>query len=1184
MKLTALTITGFKSFAQKTRIEFQPGMTGIVGPNGSGKSNVVEALRFVLGEHSAKSLRGGRMADVIFAGSSKRSPLNRAEVRIELDNSDGFLAKQPESIEIIRRLYRDGSGEYLLNNKTVRMRDITELFMDTGIGRESFSIISQGRVEEIFNSKPQDRRGLVEEVAGVLKYKKEKQHAQKQLDETSDHLQRVADIITELYQQRQPLEEQASIARDYLDQKKRYDHFNLSRLVLNIESNQAKHQDVLVQVEANQKLVADYEIQSQKANKAMQDLQTQQSKLEESLDQKQNQLLEVTNQMERLYGQQKISQQDQAYKQEKLAELSQQETNLQAQVRDITAEITRVQATVTDLEAQASDLQRKLTNLKAQAVVSPTDLRRQEEVNRQKTLQVMQTEANLVSQLEYLKREQAKQSDDLVADQAALKEIDALYQAEAQKEAQAQTNLAEIEGQHAQAKAKEKASLEATQVLQRRLEEQEKRYYQANDVLKQAQTREETLKRVALSHQGYYQGVKNIMQAQKKLVGIIGPVAQLLQADQTYSLALETALGAQLQNVVVTDTQAAKQAINYLRKQKLGRATFLPCDALKPKRLSAHQLEVVATTPGIIGVASDLVQINVPNPVVTAYLLGATVIAENLDAATILAQKLNHSVKIVTLQGDLLASGGAMTGGQNKQAGMGLLEQRNQLEKLQKDVGLMQEKLATMQNMGQKTRQELEVQQAQSKQATLTVVDLSQKLTQAQQEHQLASVRLKYQAEQRAKLLANNNLSDDFLNDYEAKLHDLEAQLAQTKQAKAELSQEANQLQANLQASSASYEGALKKQGEIEQKLAVVKERLTSQSQRLADLSKQKLQLETTLAANQTEVANLEKVSPGPTEGKLQVQLDELEAKQADLQATIAKLKEARTGGKDEQVKAQLQVNRLGDLQRAALDEQANLAVRKSQIQGLLKNDLDELANSYAMTYEAASQDSDLNRDLAYVNQQIRLLKLGLEDLGEVNLGAIKEFDRINERYEFLTKQQDDLLNAKEQLIQSMDEMDAEVKKRFLATFNAISASFENVFPQMFGGGYAKLQLTDPDDPLTTGIEIMAQPPGKKFQTLSLLSGGEKALTAMALLFAILKVHPVPFVILDEAEAALDDANVQRYAQYLQNFDSKTQFIVITHRKGTMMNADVLYGVTMQESGVSSVVSVAVKDDQEERN
>ena len=1076
---------------------------------------------------------------------------------------------------ISRKIYRNGDSDFLINNAKVRLRDIVELFMDTGLGRESFSIISQGKVEAIFNSKPQDRRVLIEEVAGVVKYKKEKQKAQQELAETTDHLDRVADIITELRQQREPLKEQASIAKDYVAQKEEFDHYEKSRLVLEIEQRAKTKAQIETKLSEIEKLLATHTKHAELQEQKSQQLADKQAKLEAKLDEDQREFNLLTGQREKLIGRQDISKHDDDLFKERLAEFNENikrdeslVAQLQAQVDDLTTQ-----------QAKAASLQDKYTkqiqDIQAALVDDPETLADQIEKLRQDLIDLMQAQVSAKNELAYLEQENKRNSDQKQADKKRITSAKEQLATLKEKQAKASKQAAEAKAAHAKLQATVNELQTQQTTAQRLREDQQRRWLKASEILQKARAQHESLQNIAANYAGYYHGVKAILQAD--LTGVVGSVAQRLKVPAKVAKAIDVALGAQLQNVIVTDDKSAKAAINYLTKQKAGRATFLPRTTVKPRFLAQGHLQTVKQQAGVVGLAKDLVQYDPLDKPVVEHLLGAIVIAQDLDAATKLAVKLNYSVKIVTLAGEVINAGGSMTGGQDRKQRTGLLEQQQQVEKLAADITVMEQKLSQIEFEGGQTKEKVE-------QLVQELEEMKPSEQQALEEQQQAlkalercELEVEHQAKQVEQLEVIASMSEADQSQYESKrqaLVEKQATLAKDIEAKQNEIKLRVALQKDTSATQAKQQETL---NELKQKEAIAKERAQLLQ---VQVKESQVQLDQTHARITKAQAKITEIK----ENQKQNQVRDIEAKRQDVEQRYEELEQAIADQKQKRQdlavrlkNAQQELKRANELRQASLDEKSEIKAQLGSCKADLARDLDELAQNYGLSYEMAKQENQAT-DLEFVKNKVHLLKLGIEELGEVNLGAISEFERINTRYEFLTQQQADLLEAKAQLVQSMDEMDTEAKSRFKQAFDEVAAAFSEIFPQVFEGGKALLSLTDPADLLTTGVEIMAQPPGKKFQHLNLLSGGERALTAIVLLFAILKVRPVPFVVLDEAEAALDDANVIRYSRYLQWFNAQTQFIVITHRKGTMMNADVLYGVTMQESGVSKMVSVSLDE------
>lgn len=1176
MKLKSLVLDGFKSFAQKTQIEFRPGLTAIVGPNGSGKSNLIEAIRWVLGEQSAKSLRGSRMPDVIFAGSDNQAALNRAEVEIVFDNSDRFLAMESDEVAITRRIFRDGTSEFLLNQKTVRLKDIIDLLIDTGLGRDSFSLISQGKVEQIFNSKPEDRRQFIEEAAGILKYKKERLNAQTKMAETDDHLLRVADIISELAGQVEPLKQQASIAKDYLNQKKQLAFFERSQLIWRLQKTTKKQQTRRIKLTAATAQLAKQQQLTDSLQQQQTKVQQQQLQVNQQIDNCQAGLVQVVKQREQLNGQQQLTAQQEDYRQQRKQELVQQLAEAEQTTQQLQRQLRELKQQLSLQKTKTAKLQKTIRIQKNELQLGSDELQQQLEELRNQIVAKMQRQASVNNQINYLAKEQQRQ---LAHQQQLLAKLTTLQQQQhtSTNEHQDATNQATALKEHLeQLQQQEQQLLDRQEQLQRKYTVQQQRWYQANGIFQQARAKYDSLHEISSSYNNYYQGVKQVLLAKNRLSGIIGSVAELLTVPPKISVAVETVLGGQLQNIVVTDEQAAKQAINYLKSNHYGRVTFLPQTTVQTRKISSMIEEQLKNISGVVGVASQLVKTAASNQHVLEHLLGTTVIVETIDNAITTAQKLHFRCRIVSLDGDVISAGGSMSGG-SRRNNNGLLSQQQQLTDLAAGIAKMQQQLVQLEESGGQLKQ-------QRKAAAKQLAELKPELKQAEIVYQNAATDLKLQQNEKNHLQQQLTAQQFEVEQSKLAMENFTADQAKAVQEKKQLILELEQLknefakrQQQLKNITATHHQQESELAELEQQQAVLQQQQASGQQQVEELSKRLTTRQQQLQQKQAELTALTATAAKQQiSGKnLVQQLADLSHQQQTAEGKLQELQQQRTQLQEKVSQQQVKVKRQTELQQLAQQEFQQLKYQVEQQDQQLDQDLQTLSEKYQLTFEAA-QRLERENDSTVIERQLKLLKRGISELGEVNLGAIQEFERVNQRYQFLTAQRQDLLDAKIELQKSMAEIDQEVKSRFEKTFKQTATAFSQIFPEMFGGGQASLKLTAPDNLLQTGIEIMAQPPGKKLQRLSLLSGGEKALTAIVLLFAILRVKPVPFVILDEAEAALDDANVDRYAQYLKKFCQKTQFIVITHRKGTMDHADVLYGITMQQSGISKMVSVAL--------
>lgn len=1180
MKLKSLEISGFKSFADKTKIEFKPGMTGIVGPNGSGKSNIIEAIRWVMGEQSAKGLRGEKMQDVIFGGTSTRSPLNRAEVTIIFDNSDHYLKTDFTEIRISRRLYRSGESNYLINGQDVRLRDIVDLFTDTGLGRESFSIISQGRVEAIFNSKSEDRRAIIEEVAGVYKYKQNKEHAQKELKQTQENLDRVQDILQEVASRVEPLKQQAAVAQDYLIQKEQYDALEKSRLVIEIDeykTNSKTLADKLANL--NEALTVQKTKADNKTNQ-LAELKQQHTQADAQRDTLQATLVTLAQTKERLHGLQNISVEREKNRTATVAELTHNqqenaqaililEANLQAKVNVLAQKETEIQSIDSELaELTKQTVASRIEQLQQQITVLETN----NLVNIKKHANLQNDIRNMTLSLSHVSTTHTDLDEQILATKEQLAKVKIekqmlVTQLEDTKQAQVQvqSEFEQLTQQYQSIHTEHKQSQQA--------------WFDGLALVKQAQARLESLQTLNNEYAGYYQGVRNLMIRRDTFSGLAGVVADLITVPTKVSKAIEIALGSAVQHVIVDNEQTAKAAVKMLTQQKLGRVTFLPLTTIKSRFLQPQQIESIKQVPGFVGIASDLVAGEAKYQTIINYLLGTTVIASDIDTATEIANVGHHRLKIVTIDGQVINPGGSITGGAQKRDNQGVLQQKVEIDSLTQALAKMNAELM---------RNEEKVK---------TLADKINLLTDrgTEKRNELATCNEKIQI-----LNSKSNLLAEKFNDVNQQLAKLKTQRenivesradvieqkSANEQALADLVRLMAQEEAQIKADKAKIISLTQNQNSLSDQIAQKREWLAGQRAMVTAMINEKNTLEQQLVdlkVNQGQVEKRLKVFSASDEQLLQANLEaqaKLKITESDYVLAEAQLEKVKQvlGVKLAAInKLEQDIKHYQLSNQELADEISTLRTNHVRLTTLLEQAQAKLTLEYGLTVEAA-KISLITLPINEIKTQLKLIKRGLDELGDVNLSAIAEYQEVAERFEFLNTQQNDLITARDNLFVTMNEMDAEVKTRFKLTFDAIAAQFSRIFSQMFGGGKAELKLTDPEHILTTGIDIMAQPPGKKFQQMSLLSGGEKALTAITLLFAILAVRPVPFAILDETEAALDDANVTRFAEYLKNFQNDTQFIVITHRKGTMVNADMLYGITMQESGISKMVAVNLAD------
>ena len=979
MYLKSIRANGFKSFADKIELDINKGITAVVGPNGSGKSNIVDAVRWVMGEQSVKALRGdASMSDVIFAGSGSRQALSRAWVSLTFDNTDHYLKSEFNEIEIKRIVYKTGENEYYINNSKVRLKDITDLFLDSGAGKESFNIISQGAVVDVVNSKPEDRRSIFEEAAGVLKYKKRKDESFRKLQKTNENIARVNLLIDELLTTLEPLKQQSIVAQKYLDYKESLEQIEIALLANDITQINVEYNEVKEKVKQLTADIEGMEFDNSSGNSKIDQLKLESLKLDDEIEKKNAEVLKIINEISDLQSKKQITVERKKYEVD--------DTKLQNNIIALKEEILGINNNVEGLNKDLAILEGDI-NTKNLQELELSKVKNQLEDERNKKV----TEISLLN-----------------------------------KDVMNLNNKIDIINENI-----------------------------VNDTKLPF-------------------GVKSVIN-NVRLRGICGVLGKLLEVDNKYGVAIETALGANINVVVVEDVEDAKGAIEYLKENKLGRATFYPISVIKPRFIEQRIIDLVKKEKGFIGIGAELVKYDKKYKDIVFNQLGNVLIVENLDSLNKIAKLIDYKYRLVSLGGEISQAGGALTGGTLKNNN-GLINQKRELETLQNDLAAKSSRLKML---------EIEMN------------SLEQKYREAL---------LNYENNEREILLLNEkkNQKKEFLSTILDNLNAKQAELDGT------LNVSNNSLDKELDEILNNYYQAVALKENLEKELNKLKSERSELGVTIADLERKYREVNSKYNQKQNELKMAEvKV------GKLDVKLDNL---------------------------------------------------------------LMNLNENYGMTYERAKEDYELDVDADMARIKVNNLKVKIKDLGEVNTGSIAEYERLNTRYEFLMTQRNDLEKSVSDLLAVIGEMDEIMKKQFLETFLKIKDEFEVAFKKLFKGGEGVLELTDPDNILETGINVSALPPGKKLNSIALLSGGEKTLTAIALLFAILNVKPVPFVILDEVEAALDEANVDAFGNYLQTRKERSQFIIITHKKRTMEYADALYGITMQESGVSKLVSVKLED------
>ena len=1173
MYLKEIEIQGFKSFADKTKVVFDQGVTAVVGPNGSGKSNITESLRWALGESSVKSLRGGKMPDVIFAGTESRKPLNYASVVVTLDNQDGFIKDAGQEIKVERHIYRTGDSEYKIDGKKVRLRDIHDLFLDTGLGRDSFSIISQGKVEEIFNSKPEERRAIFEEAAGVLKYKTRRKETESKLQQTQDNLDRLEDIIYELDNQIKPLEKQAATARKFIDLDSQRKVIYLDVLVAQIQANKAELDLTEEELNQVQELLTSYyqkreslELENQSLKKQRQDLQAEMAKDQTSL----MDLTALISDLERKLALSKLETEQVALNQQ---EAQARLASLDEKRNALIQEKEEKEANLSQLEENLAVNTKELNRLEAELLAFSDDPDQMIEQLRERFVAFLQEEADVSNQLTRIENDLENSRQQTQKQEEQLESL---------KEQLASAKSKASEQETALKSAKEKVqTLLADYQTHAKQEEEQKQAYQSQqnqlfdrlDSLKNKQAKAQSLENILKNHSNFYAGVKSVLQEKNRLGGIVGAVSEHLTFDVRYQTALEIALGASSQHIIVEDEQAATKAIDFLKRNRAGRATFLPLTTIKARSISSQNQDVIASSPGFLGMADELVAFDAKHEAIFKNLLATTAIFDTVEHARDAARKVRYQVRMVTLDGTELRTGGSYAGGANRQNNSIFI--KPELEQLQKEIA-QEEKLLRQEEENLKSVQEgltalsqtLETIKSQGEQARIEEQGLYLAYQQTCQQVEELETLLELQEKEL------NNLRG---GDWQTEKEKCQERLSIIATEKQKLESEIEEIKSNKNAIQERYQNL---QDKLSQERLLKTEMIGRKRYEVADIERINKELEY-LDMEQDEIERL-----------LQEKVDNLE--KVDTELLTKQEREAKSQKEEIQqglIRKQFELDDIeGQLDDIAshleqarqqneewIRKQTRAEATKEKITDRLRYLQGQLTEEYQISYTEALEQANPLEDLAVAEQEVKDLEKSIRSLGPVNLDAIEQFDEVHERLEFLNSQRDDILSAKNLLLETITEMNDEVKERFKSTFEAIRESFKVTFKQMFGGGQADLILTE-GDLLTAGVEISVQPPGKKIQSLNLMSGGEKALSALALLFSIIRVKTIPFVILDEVEAALDEANVKRFGDYLNRFDKDSQFIVVTHRKGTMAAADSIYGVTMQESGVSKIVSVKLKD------
>ena len=1182
MRLKRLEIYGFKSFADRTVVVFDQGITGIVGPNGSGKSNLSDAVRWVLGEQSAKALRGGKMEDVIFNGTQKRKRLGYCEVSLVFDNEDHALSVDYTEVMITRRVYRSGEGEYYINKSACRLKDIVELFRDTGVGREGYSIIGQGRIDEILSQKSEDRRGVFEEAAGIVKYRTRKEESEKRLANMRENLSRVEDIIAELESQLEPLEKASETARRYLNLRDELRVLECSAFVLRSDRAGERIAEAeqmlsgLKEAIANEEKRADeLSVQREKANESAQ-------KHENEVTAAHDAVLELTRETEAREGELGVLRAEINRMEKDVLALSQEEDVKRARSAALDEEIAKNEQDALANRTKIIELTRRLGQKEEALHTAQEEARQAEEKLEAHKSAII----DAMNRLSDVRTSEARLSTMRKELERRGEEADAQHEELAQTASRMDEQLAQAADELEQAKRGETEKTEIEQKIEQEAQDTaqkiavvQKALGDANGQKQAASSRLRVLREMERDYAGYQQAVKQVLLHARGNAGVRGVVASLMRVPKQLERAVEAVLGGALQNVVTTDEYIARDMIAYLRQNKLGRATFLPMTTISGRTLSQQERQAL-TMPGCVGVASELIEFDEQYRGIVENLLGRTVIAENLDAGIEIMRRGRHAFRLVTLEGDVMHSGGSMTGGSSASRMTSLLSREREIKEHEKLLVELEEKITDYTRRlerGEAVRQEIKQRRAQA----------FEDIRQAQIDVSIAQERVRTLTVQREDHRAQQDRCDLLQKQIAQNLEQIDSQLAGARDTQA---------------------GEQKTNEEMNRQTAALSDALYEKREALDALREETQNLRVTLAACERDANALnqdgarmrrEQSAVGVQIGEAhenrealtlrhQQSTQQLARDTAEQQACAARLEAARqdlAAKQNTRNEGQEQIRSLTqeiDNLRETLAMDMDKCHKAELVLGRTQSELEQMQqriwDDYELTYAGAKEYLTEPFDMAGSDKRSADIRREIRAMGPVNVTAVEDYRACRERYDELASQRDDLVKAQDDLLGIIDSLQKQMEKQFLENFRLLQQYLSETFVKLFGGGKAELRLMDEKDVLGCGIEIVAQPPGKKLQMLSLLSGGERALTAIAILFAMLRLKPTPFCFLDEIEAALDDGNISTFADYLRDFSKDTQFVVVTHRKGTMERCDGLYGVAMEEKGVSKMLSVELKD------
>ncbi len=1177
MYLKNIEVQGFKSFAQKINFEFHNGITGIVGPNGSGKSNVADAVRWVLGEQSAKQLRGGNMQDVIFSGTENRKPLSYAYVAITLDNGDHQLPIDYEEVTVARRLYRSGESEYLINGRGCRLKDVNELFYDTGIGKEGYSIIGQGQIDKILSGKPEERRELFDEAAGIVKFKRRKATTLKKLEEEQQNLVRVTDILSELTKQLEPLEKQSETARTYLRKKEELKQLDVNMFLLEMEyiseqlkSVGEKHQ--LADAHLKEATKA-YELAKEEYQKSEQEMETLEQEMEQARERSQANALrkqQLEGQVNVLVEQIHAGKLSDEHYQSRLRSLESDIAQKEKALEEYRSQRQEFQSIMLEIQKRQSEVDDRLEYLRSEIEASSHSIEEGkneiiELLNKRATTKgKVQRFDTMMEQIEIRKAELSQKAIRLKGEENThnrqMKEAQDSYD----------SIFGEIKGLEEESRRLE----EQVTVLQNALKERNRQMEVGQTAYHREASRLESLRNIAERYDGYGNSIRRVMEKKAVNPGIRGVVADLIHVMKDYEVAIETALGGSIQNIVTDNEQTAKGLIQYLKKNRYGRATFLPLTNIS-SRGEFNQREALRE-PGVIGLASDLVQVEPEYVGLSRYLLGRTLVVDHIDHAIAIGKKYRHTLRMVTVEGESLNPGGSMTGGAYKN-NSNLLGRRREIEELEESVRSLKSDMDQMQASINEDRDQRNALRD-------AIAEIQEKIQKQYILQNTARLHIQQLEEKRAQVQSGYEKLDQDKREILRQTREIQENTREIRKELEKSTREEKELEEFISSRQEELEKCQAEESEVSRKLEAVHLEHVEMSQKEEFLNQNMCRITGELSTLREEQDTVNR--------NLKSGHEDMARKEQEIEEIRRQVEEAASMGASdgEQMKEYLvhkeelssrhksffeKRDELSD-QMGLLDKECfRLHNQMERLEESQESQINYMWEEYEITPNAAQEyRSEELSDREAMKKEIVQKKDEIRKLGDVNVNAIEDYKNILERHTFLSNQYNDLVKAEETLEGIIEELDAGMRKQFTEKFKDIQREFDKAFKELFGGGKGTLELIEDEDILEAGIRIISQPPGKKLQNMMQLSGGEKALTAIALLFAIQNLKPSPFCLLDEIEAALDDSNVVRYAKYLKKLTKNTQFIIITHRRGTMNAADRLYGITMQEKGVSTLVSV----------